>query len=234
MVRSESSAYKLWPVASLIAGMLEKAFGIPAVFRLDAPLEELPLSPEKRIFKNTWPLIAEAYASITDQRWALEERLEQCRGQLPTGPAQADIYFEHPYSMIVEFDEKQHFSQFRLKTLLLERVYPALVNLDWPAYLNHCRQRFIQPGISGFQKIKTYDPLFPDIYPGQKQNNRPRQRALRDLMKDLLPMEMPLNPTLRISYLESGAVIRNFGQSEIDAIEQSLILRGFPESLKII
>jgi len=227
------STHKLLPVARRIAQMLEKTFGIPAVFRLDEPLAQLPLDPDRQAFPKTWPILEEAYSAINDHRWHLEERLVAGGNSRQWEPARVDIFFEHPYSLIVEFDEKQHFSQFRLRTLLIEKSFGVTVNMDWQNYLSHCRERYILPGISGFQKIKTADPLFPEIYPGQKQNNRPRQRAFRDLMKDLLPLENTMNPTLRISYRETAEVIKDFTEKELYAIEQSLLNREFPASLKI-
>ena len=62
----------------------------------------------------------------------------------------------------MEFDETQHFNQFRLITL---ENYANYENspFDLQQYLDISKSRIVKPGISGFHKLKSFDPLFPPI-----------------------------------------------------------------------
>ena len=77
----------------------------------------------------------------------------------------------------------------------------------------------IKPGNSGFTRLKSFDPLFPEMLVGEKQDNRIRQRAFRDFLKDLLPLENGFNPTLRIPYHITNNKRKDFTEIEIDNIK---------------
>lgn len=89
---------------------------------------------------------------------------------------------------VVEIDETQHFNQFRALTL---ELYPAGARLafdrqEWIAR-SRAKQR-LEGG--GFGKPR------PPLFPGE--HGRHRQRAFRDTLADLLPLEYGWGPTLRI------------------------------------
>lgn len=78
----------------------------------------------------------------------------------------------------------------------------------------------IKPGKSGFTRLQSNDPLFPEMLEGEKQDNRIRQRAFRDFLKDLLPVENGFNPTLRIPYQVTNKSINDFTDIEIRNVEK--------------
>jgi hypothetical protein len=93
---------------------------------------------------------------------------------------------------VVEFDESQHFNEFRALTL---RLYPPATSVAFPldTWLSASqRGRTIMGG--GWAAPKP--PLFP------MAGGRNRQRAFRDALADLLPRENDLAPTLRIADFE--------------------------------
>jgi len=81
----------------------------------------------------------------------------------------------------------------------------------------------IKPGKSGFTKLQSNDPLFPEMLEGEKQDNRIRQRAFRDFLKDLLPNENRVKPTLRIPYQVTNKSINDFTETELRNVEKYII-----------
>ena len=77
----------------------------------------------------------------------------------------------------------------------------------------------MKPGKSGFQKLKSNDILFPNFYDSELQDNRIRQRAFRDFLKDFLPIINKSNLIIRIPYHVTNKVIKNFSEVEISLIE---------------
>ena len=131
------------------------------------------------------------------------------------------LFRSEPFNFAIEFDEKQHFNQFRKITL----DFYSKIKIKYP--LNLYKQLNdnikINPGNSGFTKLKSNDILFPEILAEEKQDNRIRQRSFRDFMKDLLPVEHGYSPTLRIPYHVTNKNISNFTDIELINIEKYLI-----------
>jgi hypothetical protein len=109
---------------------------------------------------------------------------------------------------IVEVDEAQHFSSERALTL---RRYPigTPTAFDVSVWLARSESGLPRRG-GGFAKPKP--PLFPEA------GGRHAQRAFRDALADLLPLEHGWAPTLRIgdfevaSWLHSGDAVRRMEQ----------------------
>jgi hypothetical protein len=93
---------------------------------------------------------------------------------------------------LVEINERQHFNEFRAKTL---RLYPKETPLGFPidAWLAQSQKRVARSG-GGWGKPTP--PLFP------MAGGRHRQRAFRDALADLLPPLYGYAPTLRIAHFE--------------------------------
>lgn len=66
------------------------------------------------------------------------------------------------------------------------------------------------PQTSGFYKLRSQDYLFPPMYESEKQDNRLRQRAFRDFLKDIVPVKLGYNPTVRISSKVTNNRIKDF------------------------
>ena len=117
------------------------------------------------------------------------------------------------YNCIIEFDEVQHFTEYRLRTLM---HYPSYFRFgfDIDAYRVWCIQhseRALKKGQSGYRKPK---PEFPF------QGGRAAQRALFDACRDLLPPRYGLNPTIRISEFQLHSLLsdQDIAMTEIQAI----------------
>jgi hypothetical protein len=93
---------------------------------------------------------------------------------------------------ILEVDETQHFNRYRAVTL---RHYPPGARVAYPveAWIEQSEKKTRLEG-GGFGKPKP--PLFPAEY------GRHQQRAFRDTLADLLPLEHCWAPTLRIGDFE--------------------------------
>lgn len=95
---------------------------------------------------------------------------------------------------IVEVDESQHFNPFRALTLALYPETP--VAFPRRVWLRESRSRRAKGG-GGWAARKP--PLFP------MEGGRHRQRAFRDAIADLLPLQFGWAPTLRIADFEVRA-----------------------------
>lgn len=103
-----------------------------------------------------------------------------------------DAYFGGQYNFIFEFDELQHFSSSRLKTI---ENYPTglKVNFDLVNWKKLCQTH--KDIADNYRKTKTTTD-FNFI------GGRTAQRAYLDCFRDLLPEVQSLNPTLRINEFE--------------------------------
>ena len=93
---------------------------------------------------------------------------------------------------ILEVDETQHFNAHRAATL---RAYPDDVPSAFPRelWIEHCeRERRLEGG--GFARPR------PPLFAGS--GGRHRQRAFRDALADLVPLEHGWLPTLRVADFE--------------------------------
>lgn len=131
-----------------------------------------------------WPVVGRIYTQLTG--------LVLPPQAPPRERRRLDIVLTYPDGsrQILEVDERQHFTAARATTL---EHYPpgALLGFDAAAWL--ARSRALaghEPG-GGFARPRP--PLFPG--PG----GRHRQRAFRDTLADLLPLEHGWLPTVRIS-----------------------------------
>jgi hypothetical protein len=93
---------------------------------------------------------------------------------------------------IVEVDESQHFNHYRAATL---RFYPKELRLafDRETWIAHSQSE-PKPKHGGWAQTKS--PLFPCA------GGRHRQRAFRDALSDILPLDHGFKPTLRIADFE--------------------------------
>lgn len=168
-----------------------------------------------------YPILNEVYSELTDGQFRLSERLSMLGEKKQNQKQSLDIWIGAPFNVAVEFDEKQHFNQFRLLTLRHYGGIPAGYPVDY--YLKLNTDTTIKPGISGFTKLKSYDPLFPEMLSGEGQDNRVRQRAFRDMLKDLLPVFHGYRPTIRIPYHVTGKQISDFGETELSQVKEYLL-----------
>ena len=204
---------KLKPIAMAVKEMLEAEFGIPARYEIEKrDLDWLRTIPDQNLLSPVWEDISNAYRMLLDGKCELSDRLALCSAKSAASRQRADVWFESPYSFILEFDEKQHFNQFRLMTLEVYNKYRD-VGFDPSRYEIECRRRTVKPGKSGFARLREEDPLFPELYEGEKQDNRYRQRAFRDLLKDLMPLtRRDVNPTWRAGIFLTGGKHKDFSE----------------------
>jgi hypothetical protein len=116
---------------------------------------------------------------------------------------ECDAYFGGQYNLIFEFDEHQHFSSARLKTL---ELYPTelKVNFSVDEWENKCR--LYKEKADKYRKSKTTSDF-------NFQGGRTAQRAYLDSFRDLLPQQHGLKPTLRINEFEVEGLYANNKES---------------------
>ncbi len=109
-----------------------------------------------------------------------------------------DAYFGGQYNFIFEFDEFQHFSSSRLKTI---ENYPTglKVNFDLANWKKLCQTH--KEKADNYRKTKTTTDF-------NFVGGRTAQRAYLDCFRDLLPEIQGLNPTLRINEFEVVGISR--------------------------
>jgi hypothetical protein len=105
---------------------------------------------------------------------------------------ECDAYFGGQYNFIFEFDELQHFSSSRLKTI---ENYPSglKVNFDLANWKRLCQIH--KDKADSYRKTKTTTDF-------NFVGGRTAQRAYLDCFRDLLPEIQGLKPTLRINEFE--------------------------------
>jgi hypothetical protein len=118
-------------------------------------------------------------------------------------PLMADAYFGGQWNFLFEFDEFQHFSTARRKTL---EHYPSNLKLafDVDSYKSLCR--FHAPKADAYRT--NIRPADFDFVGG-----RTSQRAYLDCFRDFLPLLHGLKPTLRVTEFEVSEVYANTERS---------------------
>jgi len=226
---------KLFPLAKMIAGLLEEKFGIAANYKFEVIKNWLPNTPTRSQFEERWKDIETVYYQLVDRKWTLESRLKEFKDDLNANFQKIDVWYAEPYQFIFEFDECQHFNQFRLATLE-HYPYYSKHSFDFEQYRVLSTQKVVNPSTFGFQKLRSFDPLFPEMYDGEKQDNRVRQRAFRDFMKDITPNSVGLNPTIRLSYKttngKNGKKV-GFNSSDVEAARQLIQSKGWLDRIVI-
>lgn len=109
----------------------------------------------------------------------------------------------------------------------------AKYSFDYENYSCICKSKTLKVGTSGFYKLKSEDSLFPRMHDGEKQDNRLRQRAFRDFLKDIVPVNLGYNPTIRINYKVANGKIKNFTDYDLKCIEEYLLKNDLLEKIKI-
>ena len=104
---------KLEPIAIIIKEMLEAHFNIEAKYSFEQKKEWLLNVPDKKLYNEFWDEITKVYTTIIDNKWNISERISSVSQNRLIAKSRIDIWFEEPYNFICEFDETQHFNQFR-------------------------------------------------------------------------------------------------------------------------
>ena len=212
---------KLEPIAKLIKEVLENKFHMEVKYSFEQKKDWLLNVPNKDLYSEFWNEISFVYSNIADNMWDIDEQINLIQQNKLTAKARIDIWFEEPYNFICEFDETQHFNQFRQITL--ENSYKVFkYSFNYNDYLEICKNRILAPGTSGFHKLRSQDNLFPPMYKSEKQDNRLRQRAFRDFLKDIVPVKLGHNPTVRTSNKVTNGRIKDFTSSDLEAIRTYL------------
>jgi hypothetical protein len=172
-----------------MAGELQAAV-VPLVARiLSAELVGTPpwlLRPGPIECGGQWQTVCSVYSELT----ALD--LPEAMPPRETRRVDAVLDAGDDAPRILEVDETQHFNRYRALTL---GRYPAEVQVAFPIerWIEQSEKKTRLEG-GGFGKPKP--PLFPAEY------GRHAQRAFRDMLADLLPLEHGWKPTLRIGDFE--------------------------------
>lgn len=107
----------------------------------------------------------------------------------------ADTYFSS-LGLIIEIDELQHFTTYRLKTLDILKKANIHVGYDINAYMSYCQNRYdsaIKKGQAGYRKATREFPY---------RFGRAMQRAYFDVMRDILIPSYLGKPIFRLSEIE--------------------------------
>jgi hypothetical protein len=223
--------HKLAPLALAVAEMLLDEFGQKVSYRFEEKLDWLSALPNKNELAPVWVDICRVYSVVVDGAFSLDDLLASHATELRRGQQRVDIWFDAPYSFALEYDEVQHFNQFRLRTFENFTRYVEFP-IDVESYRAECLQRHVHPGISGFTKLKTYDPLFPPMLAGDKQDNRVRQRAFKDFLKDIVPSIRPgVSNTWRVGAYVAGWKRNGFTEKDCRTVCDHLRQIGAVDSL---
>lgn len=210
-----------------IVALLEKMYNEKATYAVEYKPDWLTCVPTNKMLGNYSTRLKECYSELTDNKLDL---IEGIATKLKPGQQSFDIWIDNPYNFAVEFDEKQHFNQFRLKTL----NYYSGINIGYDIqYYKELNDKISNPSTGGFTKLRSPDTLFPEFLIGDKQDNRTRQRAFRDMLKDLMPLDMGYNKTIRIPYHITSKRIKNFTELDLENVSKYLLKNEILKDLKL-
>lgn len=173
-----------------IIALVEEVLGTSAERR--AQFEWLRNKPSREDFGCSYDLLMQLYDELNGD-W--EGTTAKSDGYLTP-----DAYFPEPYHFIFEFDELQHFTQFREITF---RYYPENVRLSYAKekYLSFCERYHVAALAKGPDRFRRPTADFPYV------NGRAAQRAFFDTFRDWLPAKHGLNPTLRLAEFEVTPIL---------------------------
>ncbi|OGU41365.1 MAG: hypothetical protein A3K31_08560 [Ignavibacteria bacterium RIFOXYA12_FULL_35_25] len=230
--QNDSNDNKLLPIAEVVVELLKEQFKIIPNYSLEITNTWLKNSPSKEIHATKWEEISKVYSDLVENKYALDKVLKDYSDQINYGSQRIDIWFNNPFNFAIEFDESQHFNQFRYSTL---KHYSDTncFSFDLELYKTTANSKVVKAGTSGFQKLKSFDPLFPEMLDGEKQNNRPRQRAFRDYLKDITPVLKGFNPTIRISYKTTNDNIKSFSETDIQCVRDYILSNKFLDKITL-
>lgn len=189
--------HKLSTIGNLIINIIEKKYNKSPICIFEYKPNWLFSFPPKTLIEK-YPELGVLYSEMTNKEFSLNEKHTELTAKNLTQNQSFDIWIGEPFNFAVEFDEKQHFNQYRKITL----KYYNRIDTGFPIELYRELNKYVilKPGKSGFTNLKSNDPLFPRMDAEEKQDNRIKQRAFRDYLKDLMPIDKGYNPTLRIPY----------------------------------
>ena len=173
-----------------IIKLVEEVIGIPAERR--AQFNWLRNKPRREDFGEHYNAVIALYTALEGD-W--EGTTSKTDGYLTP-----DAYFPEPYHFIFEFDELQHFTQFRERTF---QFYPSDIEIAYvpQKYHRFCQQHHIAALAKGPARFRRRTADFPYI------NGRAAQRAFFDTFRDWLPPLHGLNPTLRLAEFEVAPIL---------------------------
>jgi hypothetical protein len=214
---TSSNGHKLRTIGDLIVKLIEVKYKKSPTCYYEYKPEWLPSYPTIQLI-DKYSELSDIYSKLVDNELILKEQICKLSNQNLNQMQSFDIWIGEPFNFAIEFDEKQHFNQYRKITLdYYERICTKFP-LKFYKKLN--KDTIIKPGTSGFTRLKSNDPLFPELLIGKRQDNRIRQRAFRDFLKDLLPNENGFNPTLRIPFHITNNNIDNFSEADLRNVEK--------------
>jgi hypothetical protein len=173
-----------------IIALLEEVLGTAAERR--AQFEWLQNKPSREHFGDHYDILMELYVELNGDWDGTSAKTD--------GYLTPDAYFPEPYHFIFEFDELQHFTQFRELTF---RYYPENVPLAYAPeeYLRFCKQHHAAALAKGPDRFRRRTADFPYV------NGRAAQRAFFDTFRDWLPPLHGLNPTVRLAEFEVTRIL---------------------------
>ena len=173
-----------------IIRLVEEVIGIPAERR--AQFDWLRNKPRREDFGEHYDAMIALYTALEGD-W--EGTIAKADGYLIP-----DAYFPDPYHFIFEFDELQHFTEFRERTF---QFYPANIQIGYAPekYRQFCQQYQTAALAKGPARFRRRTTDFPYT------NGRAAQRAFFDTFRDWLPPLHGLNPTLRLSEFEVAPIL---------------------------
>ena len=173
-----------------IIALLEEVLGTAAERR--AQFEWLQNKPSREHFGDHYDILMELYVELNGDWGGTSAKTD--------GYLTPDAYFPEPYHFIFEFDELQHFTQFRELTF---RYYPENVPLAYASeeYLRFCKQHHAAALAKGPDRFRRRTADFPYV------NGRAAQRAFFDTFRDWLPPQHGLNPTVRLAEFEVTRIL---------------------------
>jgi len=214
------SGNKLEPIKQLIQELIENNYNEKPEIYYEHKIDWMVSNPSEELVKSH-SIISDVYSELVENLFSLHERLALIEQKKLSQLQRFDIWVGEPFNFAVEFDEKQHFNQYR--ALTLKHYDNFETGFIVKQYKENCKGIRMKPGKSGFQKLKTNDILFPELLGGELQDNRIRQRAFRDFLKDFLPIVNNANPTVRIPYYVTNKVIKDFSEKHISLIRSYLV-----------
>ncbi|PVU84424.1 hypothetical protein DDP54_00820 (plasmid) [Cellulomonas sp. WB94] len=150
------------------------------------------LRPGRLELGEQWPLVQRVYGSLTGMVLPEVMPPRERRG------LDVVLTYADGTCRAVEFDESQHFTDARARTLAAYNDGMP-VCFDAAVWARLCEQRHGREPGGGFARPR------PPLFPGE--GGRHRQRAFRDFLADVVPPHHGWLPTVRISDVEVKPIL---------------------------
>jgi len=113
---NKTEGHKLTTIGELLVELIEEKHNKKPNYHLEYKPDWLLSFPTESLIEYH-PILIKLYSNLVNNEFGLKEKLKELTHKNYEQKQSFDIWIGEPYNFAIEFDEKQHFNQFREITL---------------------------------------------------------------------------------------------------------------------